>query len=240
MFGFKWKHRTIIVEVFEAGAEKPFWRTVLPIEELPDTFEIRTTLNIKGEDWQVAQASPAIKEEFRLKGSLQIVVYKPQIGRMPVGDILFSLPTISDDIAGIEHSPSLENVFVVREDDWRQEELISRDHADKIADEIEGIRQIYENEKDGHGFRKLHVRSAIPRPLEGIHLTLPELMTKFDLEHVYRGVAFDNCAAVIQRGFAFRTAHSEVVWGQLDERDELAIVCITLLASFTPDQRSGY
>jgi hypothetical protein len=236
MFGFKKKSPSVDVEFYEQGKVEPFSRTSLPIERLPDTFEIETTLNIRGEEWMVSNARPATKEEFRKTGRVQVFLYKPVIGQMPPGDILFSLPTISDDIGALEESPSLENVFVVHEDDWRQQELVSREFADRISTEMASVQQIYETQRVDVGFKTVHVRSSIPSPLSGVRLNLTDLMTRLGAAHVYRGVAFNNVAAVVRNGFAFRTTQGSVVWGQRCEGDEVGVACVRLIETPSMEQ----
>jgi len=230
VFGFRKKNPSIDVEFYERGQVEPFARASTPIDQLPDTFEIETTLHIKGEEWQVSNAKPATKEEFRKTGWLQIYLYKPVIRQTPVKNVLFSLPTISNDIGGLEKSSSLENVFVVHEDDWRQQELVSRDFIDDISKEIDAIRQIYETQRVDIAFKTLHVRSSIPSPLRNVRLTLTDLKARLGSAHDYRGVAFNHVAAVVKNGFAFRSDEGSTFWGQKDENDELAVVCVRLPA----------
>jgi hypothetical protein len=61
MFGFGRKHRDIIVDFFEGDTAIPFASSKVPLEQLPDTFEIRTTLALQGEEWLVTDASPRKK-----------------------------------------------------------------------------------------------------------------------------------------------------------------------------------
>src|SRR5262245_19205400 len=123
MFGFKKKYRTIAVEFYEGESSQPFMASDMPIDQLPDTFQIRTKLNIRDEEWTVSSAVPARKEEFRVTGKLQIRLVKPPpTTTIPLGDILFTLPTISNDIAALQEAVSLENILVVHEDDWPQQE----------------------------------------------------------------------------------------------------------------------
>lgn len=68
MFGFGKKHTTIRVEFVKQGESAPFMRSDVPIDSLPDTFEIDTTLHIKEEEWQVVSALPPQKSEFRKTG----------------------------------------------------------------------------------------------------------------------------------------------------------------------------
>jgi len=53
MFGFAKDFKHIQVLFFEVGAVKPFAQSELPVEQLPDTFQIETTLHIGNDDWMV-------------------------------------------------------------------------------------------------------------------------------------------------------------------------------------------
>jgi hypothetical protein len=226
MVGFKKKPPEIDVEFYERGQLNPFARASLPIDQLPDTFEIDTKFSIQDEEWWVSNARPLTKKEFRKAGWLQVFVYKPVTGMISVDKLLFSLPTISDDIAGLEQAASLENVLVVHEDDWRQQELVSREFVDAIAAEMESISQIYETQRSGKGFKKCHLRSSIPLPLRNVCLTLTDLKSRLGCAHDYRGVAFSNMAATITNGFAFKSEDGSVLWGQTSENAEITILCI--------------
>lgn len=228
MFGFRKKDPTIDVEFYEQGSLKASARSSQPITQLPDTFEIDTTLSIQGEEWHVTSAQPATKEEFRKTGRVQIYLCKPKIGQVPVDNILYSLPTINDSVAALEESSSLEDVFVVHEDDWRQQEFVSRQHIESVLAELESVREIHKSERVGLGFKKIHVRSTIPEPLQGASLTLSELMTRLDSAHQFRGVAFNRYAAIIRHGFAFRSKLGFVAWGQSDEKGMVTTLCVQL------------
>lgn len=236
MFGFARKHSSVALEFYERGAIAPFAACNQTLDQLPDTFQIRTTVNIQGEEWEVLEARPATKEEFRQTGRVRLYVFKPM--KMDIGsrEILFGLPSISDDIAALEDTTSIENVLVMHEDEWRQREFVSLAHVDKIKAEMEAIRRICETERVGAGFRKCHVRSAIPTPLDGVHLTLSELKETLGVSHAYGGVAFNHLAAVIRMGFAFRTPNGHTLWGQHLASGEAQFVCLEVPRSGRNEQ----
>jgi len=227
MFGRKKAHDSIVIEFYEKGASSPFYTAAQPIDQLPDTFQISTTLSIGGEDWEIWEAAPQTKTEFRQTGKLKLTLYKPVIKTLePDAVILYSLPTINEDLAALEDRDSLENVFVVHEDDWRQQELISGSYSESIDIEMAAIRNIYATEHAGIGFKNIHLRSSIPEPLAGVTLSLRDIQTKLGVAHLYRGVAFSSMHAVIQRGYAFRTSNGLILWGQLRTNDEVTVACV--------------
>jgi hypothetical protein len=226
MFGFGKRRDTVSVEFYEGDATRPFTKSQIPVEQLPDTFEIRTTLYIAGEDWEVLEAIPPTKSAFRSTGTLRVRLHKPKIVKGIPGNILFSLPTISDGIADLEDAPSLENVLVVHEDDWRQRELVSLSFREQIAAEFEAIKQIYDTQREASGFRNVHIRRAISAPLEGTRITLRDLTHELGAQHRYSGAAFNHVAAVIRGGFAFRGAAGWTFWGQRSEHETASFICL--------------
>jgi len=226
VFGSKKNYDEIDVEFFEPQAGRPFATTKSPIDQLPDTFEIRTTLHIGDDEWRIVSADPPSKGDFRKTGRLKLVLVKVRTEWIAPRDVLYGLPTISNDIAGLEPASSLENALVVHEDDWRQSEVISSRFTSLMEGEFRAIRLIYEHERAGVGFKNLHIRSAIPEPLAGVELTLDLLRSEFSSAHEYDGVAFDHAAGLIQHGFAFRNPTGLIVWGQTDAQGHPLVVCL--------------
>ena len=226
MFGLNKNHKTIQVQFFENGSDKPFAQSAIPIEQLPDSFEVSTTLHIANVDWRVDHAEPANKAEFRKTGNLRIYLYKAKTITVAPSDLLFSLATISDILPNLVAAP-LENIFVVHEDDWRQVELISRDFEHAVKEEFAAIRGIYENHRQGVAFKKLHVRKLIPTPLSGSALPLDEVKQIFGVAHEYLGVAFSSAAAVVDGGFAFRASNEAVLWGDQSETGLITTFCVS-------------
>jgi hypothetical protein len=235
MFGFRKGYTTIDVKFYEGGAAKPFAKSKAPVDRLPDTFEIRTNVTISGEEWVVLGAAPARKEEFRRTGRVRIHVAKPKLLQVPIDELLYSLPSINDDVPAKDNAASLENLLVVHEDDWRQIELVSTRFADKIGSEFDSIRLIHEEHKVGHGFNEIHVRKAIPYPLEGTLFTPLDLSRSFGTDHTYDGVAFSSAAAVVRRGFALRVRGGWTLWGHCSETGSVTVLCCRpATASTTP------
>jgi hypothetical protein len=165
MFGFFKDYKRIQVGFYKVGADKAFAPSDVPIEQLPDTFEIDTTLHLGSADWAVSKAVPPTKAEFRKSGKISLYLYQPKTANVPVSELLYSLPTISDSLPDLVHTKSLENILVVHEDDWRQIELISTRHADAVRQELASIQDIHAKHRAGSGFTTLHVRKLIIAPL---------------------------------------------------------------------------
>ena len=227
MFGFGKTKNEISVEFVDQGTNETFARSVMPIDQLPETFEINTTLDIGEDKWSVVSAEPARKAEFAKTGKLK--VYLAKIQYMNPADLLYSLPTISNELAGLKDTPTLENVLILREDDWRQIEFLSDILSADAIKEIAAIRSIYENERKGAGFKSLHVRKSIPEPLKGRSLTLRNLKEAFGVSHSYEGIAYNTAHAVIDGGFAFESTIGVQIWGQVNEDGILKCLCFSPL-----------
>lgn len=222
MFGFG--KNTIKVEFFKSGEAAPFAVSDVPVAQLPDTFAVNTTLHIGGEDWTVVNASPMDKPAFRKTGKLQLVLTKPSKVMLDPGTILFSLPTITNDIPATIPATSLTGVAIFHEDDWRQTEFITAAQQALIDDEITAIADIYANERQGPGFRNLHLRQRIAQPLAGQFMTVGDLEGHFGVRSAFKGVGFNSATALIQHGFAFVTDGGGTLWGQTAEDGTIAFL----------------
>ncbi|GKX53631.1 hypothetical protein [Budvicia aquatica] len=226
MFGFGKKHQTIRVKFIESGKAEAFAQVDLPIERLPDTFEINTTLHIAEEDWEVVSAVPPQKAQFEKTGTLDITLCKPEITYVDPSEILFSLPTINDELPALENPPSMENVMVVLEDDWRQCEFIAGRYHNEINQECQSVINIYDTQRVESGFKTLHVRKIITHPLTETRITLAALENAFTIEHRYQAVAFNNNASTIINSFAVKSPSGWIFWGQTDDNGDISTLCL--------------
>ena len=193
----------IKVTFYELGNEVPFIESTTPVEQLPDTFEIDTNVDIHEETWRVVCAKPAKKVEFRTTGEVKIYVEKYKVFEADPQKILYSVPTIDDCIAGVENCESLENVLIFSEDDWRQCEFISKNYGALIGHEIQEIANIYKNHHRGVGFDDIHLRTKISKPFAK-DIPFGILKNYFDIDEEYSGVAFNTAVAKISGGFGLR------------------------------------
>lgn len=227
MFGIGEGHKVIEVKFIEGNSDTPFAVSTVPIEQLPDTFEINTTLHLGQDDWRVIGADPAKKSEFRKLGKLSLYLAKQEVMSIDPKELLYSLPTIYNDLPGVEPADSLENVIVIREDDWRQFEFIDVDHESTINEELNDVLAIYQNHKQGMGFTSLHLRQKISNPLGSKKLTIEILRNHFSFIKVYDGVAFDTAAVIIINSFAAQTDTGWILWGQTDLNENITVLNIS-------------
>lgn len=207
----------IEVRFFEGNNNQPFAVSSVPVNQLPDTFEINTTLHLGNDDWQVLAAEPAQKEEFRQSGRLNLYLNKQEMVQIDPHELLYSLPTINDEIASVETANLLENIAVFHEDDWRQFEFIDHQYELFIIEELNDINHIYENCRKGAGFTSLHIRRKITSPLNNQQLTLDDIQHHFGVDKKYNAAAFSNVAATIINSFSFLTKSGWLFWGQVND-----------------------
>jgi hypothetical protein len=143
----------------------------VPFDQLPETFEVQTTLELGEAQWAIERAEPPTAEQFiRSRG---LVLTLRRIEFVAPGDILFSLPTICDVVpsTGVEGVAGRRAGLSIAEDDWRQVELVDATLLDVVEEEFRAIREIYEQhahlDGEGHpvGFRQIHVRTRPAEPL---------------------------------------------------------------------------
>ncbi|VAW49550.1 hypothetical protein MNBD_GAMMA03-925 [hydrothermal vent metagenome] len=227
MFGFGKDHQTIEVKIFEGESKTPFATSNMPITQLPDTFEIDTTMHLGGDEWIILDAKPIEKVAFRKSGKLSLYLTKKKIYQMDPNDLLYSLPTINDSLANVEHADSLENVAVFLEDNWRQFEFLEAKFKSYIGEEFADIDNIYSNHKENIGFNQLHVRKRIPDPFDQAGLIIDDLFTSFEIDKKYDGVAFNSAAGTLVGGFAFETKSGWILWGQKDQKGKIVVLNIS-------------
>ena len=104
MFGFGKNKGVIEVRFYEGKSETPFAVSNLPVDQLPDTFEIDTTLHLGDDNWRVIGAEPPQKSKFRTSGKLDLFLAKSEVTQIDPRELLYSLPTINDDIAGVQNA----------------------------------------------------------------------------------------------------------------------------------------
>jgi hypothetical protein len=220
MSWFRKSKKTVSVEFIENGTNNPFAVSEVPIEQLPDTFELETNLEIGQQLWSVAQAIPNKKEEFSGTGKLKVFLNK--IETIDPKELLFSLPTINDSLFETEPATS-ENLFSVREDDWRQMEFISKKYESEIAKEIKSVVEIYENHKVGIGFDEVHIRKLIEQPLYDENINISVFVQDFILVKKYDGFGVEKHQA--KHSFAFQIAEEVIFYGQANNDGRIIFLC---------------
>ncbi len=218
------------VEFVDEQTGKTFAETDVPVSSLPQSFEAETHLEIADQHWDVVTANPMTADLFSRSRKLVLTLRRAHIGRVNTTDILLTLPTICDEIPPITPGTSKLNkyVFELHEDDWRQTELISINHAHDIQAEISDVQQIYKTSAVGGGFRTLHVRKRITTAL---NLPFHGVLSAFPNAHLYEGIAYERIAGLIDGGFGFETGGC-VFFGEQHQN-----VVTALCLAWTQDER---
>ena len=224
MFWSSKRHDKIKVEFVEAGHEKPFAVSMVPIGQLPASFEIATTLDISDKKWSVVDAIPKLRSDFERSGKLRVVLSPVQV--VDPKDILFSLPTINDRMCALQPAKSLDGVLVIHEDDWRQVEFVSENLIGAVETEIQSIRKIYETRREGGGFTGIHIRKLVETPIPIGTIPYPALRNLFDASKDFKGFGISSCTAIADHGFAFETAEGLRFYGVSDRDGGVVYLCL--------------
>jgi hypothetical protein len=221
---FNKKHDKIKVEFVESGRTEPFAVSMVPIQQLPETFEIATTLNIAEKQWSIVEATPKLRIDFEKSGKLRVVLSPIEI--VNPKDLLFSLPTINDRMCALQKANSLEGMLIIHEDDWRQIEFVSEKLLRDIQAEINCIRSIYETKRQDVGFTAVHIRKSIETPIDDENIPFPVLKSFFPVSKEFRGFGVGNYMAIAENGFAFETTNGLKFYGVLNQKGNVVFLCL--------------
>lgn len=198
--------RTVDVEMIESGSGRVMARSAVPLQQLPETFAVPTTMHLPDGDWDVVRSEPLTKAQFTRSRRLQLWLSRVQPVTKPgPGDIRFSLPTICDALPASTGKDADGSELTLHEDDWRQREWVARAHSALIEQELGAIRAVHAESasQGGMGFTRIHVRSAIEHPLSSLEVRLSALIAGLNAKPLaVQGVRFRDSARCIVDGFA--------------------------------------
>lgn len=225
--------QTIRVEFVNAQDNQVFATADVPVSQLPQSFEQATTMHLGSDDWQVVKAEPLTAAEFQKTGKLRLTLSK--VESVNPKDILYSLPTICDEIpATFPGSVAKEPVFRIHEDEWQQVEFVSTKYTDHIRTQLEAIAGIYQNHRVGAGFNHIHVRQPVSPPVAS-NPALRQIRAYFPADaRQYQSVSYPDSKEMIPDSFAWEVAPF-IVYGHGDGVDTLALHYIKNPATITPD-----
>jgi hypothetical protein len=209
----------IRVTLIDANTNSVFAITDLPPDQLPESFELSTTMHLGEEEWQVEGADPPHRAGYLAAGSLRLVLRR--VERIDPNTILFSLPTLEDALPPMKELADGRSAFAMDGDDWRQREFVSERFAAEVESEMAEIRKIHA-ERMGVGYERVHMRSKVPHPLDGVVLTVPDVQ-----EGLGGGVAgpLTVGGGLVIGGFALPLATGAVYGREVDGR--LVVVGLT-------------
>lgn len=224
-------HDVAVTVIFVNGADgKEVGRSKLPADQLPETFDTDTTVDIDGTTWLVEHAEPEGAAQWRVSRTLTLILRRAGSSAVPARDILFSLPSICDVLPSVAGTWSGADAFEIHEDDWRQVEMIAGSLSGVIQFELRAIRVIYEESarrsSDGGiiGFGSIHVRSQPARPLPD-PLSLRRVLSMLPQpSRQYAGVAFKGTTGLAVGSFA--VAFGPVNLYGLADGDAIEVLCL--------------
>lgn len=198
----------------------------VPLEQLPQSFEVATTLNMGGADWSIEDAEPKTAEEFIASGELTLKMR--QLKKVKTDDILFSLPTISGHIpTEVSRAAQFNDfIFTMHEDNWRQYEFLNQSAFPLIDLEIDKINEVKTQhnqtvDESLTAFTKCHLRTTINHPELNIDLhTLKQLLGVSEVG----SFALKGYDGFVPASFALKTAET-TYYGRL-KGDQIIELCI--------------
>lgn len=202
-------------------------RTTVPTQNLPPAFDGTQLLEAAGRVWRVVRAEPAFREEYELIGELELtlrlVEQEPRVDLLPARDIHFSMSSISDRLPDIAGPLDGRTVLLVKDDLWRDVELVGPHGAAAVEENLLAIRRIQEEFRSGPGFTEIHLRETPAEPLAGVTLTVEDLAAGLGTTtHFVRPVAIEG-RGVVLGGFALTVADGVHVYGLVDTASRVTV-----------------
>lgn len=200
---------TSIIDVtfVDAATGKAFLVLKLPLRGVPARD---ATWTLGKDDWLVVDSTPSRPEEVIKLGRVSLVLRKLQL--VDANAILFSVPTVADVIPEqVVEGGSLENALRLNEDDWLQLELVPSEVLPRLQADLEAVRAVLAQERQGAGFKRLHLRKAQPLLFR---LTPGELRARYGTQ---RPVAYQGASSPLKDCFAFTLPSGAALYGQADE-----------------------
>lgn len=221
MFGFGKKK--VEVTIVDADDGSLIAKSSLDPESVPELFDGATTMHFGDIEFDVVEAEPRDRASYSQNGKLTLKVRRAQAVLMAAEDIMYTLPTICNDIGNVVSANTKgKKFFEMHEDDWRQIELISKSLSDKIEFELNGVRQIYTEKLVPPGFfQAIFVRKEVREPLLNCIMSVSHLKAQLKASTEYDGIVYSNSTGMhpggmVQNGFAFDGSGGVTVYGVAD------------------------
>jgi hypothetical protein len=208
--------------------------TQIPANNLPDSFERDTTINLSGADWNVLNARPKTRAQYTK--SKQLILWIRRIEIVNPNNILYSLPSICDLVPAIGNRSLSGSELMIAEDDWRQFELISHQLADKVDKEIAKIQHIQANSIDGVGWREIHIRKKPEIPIAS-NIALTYLASMLKVAAKSAGITYDGSQSPINEGYSFQLNDDFSVYG-IAPNGKVQVIAIGQDCNIPPNQDS--
>ena len=202
----------IRVEFIRAASGQPISASEVSADELPDVFDTESEIELAGKRYEIVEAAPALRKDYEKAGAVRLRLRELEM--IDPSKVLFSLPTLdaSTPEVGERTCPS-DKRLAIHEDDWRQIEFVSMSHLPGIRTELTAIESIYRDQRQGGGFREIHIRKEIGAPLFDALLPLDKARKELGSRGRLKGLGYGGDSTLIEGGFAFETDLGMTVFG---------------------------
>lgn len=200
------KSNKIKVQFIDSSNGNVIGISEMPPEQLPETFEIQTTMHLNDEDWSIEEAIPAHSKDFLQSRSLTLKMRK--VERMNPNDIWFTTPTISNEFPQTEPKTKETDFDInIHEDDYRQKEFLTTNALPKIEEEFKTIKEIWTNYSEKTDeytlFKNCHARKTIG--LANLSIDFNELQKTLNSNSI--GQVIIN-GEILSNGFGLKTENT--------------------------------
>jgi hypothetical protein len=208
--------------------------TQIPANNLPDSFERDTTINLSGADWNVLNARPKTRAQYTK--SKQLILWIRRIEMVNPDDILYSLPSICAVVPDVNIQSLSGSELTIAEDDWRQFELISHQLADKVDKEIAKIHRVRENAAAGLFWREIHIRKKPEIPIAS-NIALTYLASLLKVSAKSAGITYDGSQSPINAGYSLTLNDDFSIYG-LAPKGKVQVIAIGQDSNISPNDES--
>lgn len=170
----------VTLELIDAPSGAVLATDETPLHALPESFEgVETHLTLGDAQYRVVGADPNTRALIAEAGRVRLLLTR--VVEADPRAVRFSVPTLEDQTPALE-GPVPDGAIALHEDDWRQTELVSAVFAEAVREEVEAVRAVKSQHEPGRGWEHLHVRRKVPAPLEGVSLTLHEVVEALGID----------------------------------------------------------
>jgi hypothetical protein len=204
----------ILVEFIDDESQKPFFQERTPLDRLPASFDVETTVEVAGNRWIVVKADPVQSAHALRSRRLKLWVRKLQ--KLDPSKLLFGLPTINDSLPqGDDPRATPATLFRLAEGDWRQVEFVSLAFLPKVEETFGEIQQVLATQRQGAGFRNVHLRTGIGDPLLPCGIEVADLESR--LAFPAAGLQIERWVGQVKGGFAYALEEAVRLYGNQED-----------------------
>jgi hypothetical protein len=205
---------TIELTLVDGATGQVIGRSAVAAEDLPEDFGPATELRVGETAWRVESAVPPTRAEYVSAGALRLVLREaPPVRMVDPAELNFSMSSICDTLPPDGGPCGDLAPLVIKDDLWRDVELVGSGHDDAIEENFAAIRRIQAGHRVGPGFAKLHVRTEPRAPLDAVGLTVAEVSAVLGASQ-RNPVTIDGYGGCIPGGFALSLPGSLVFYGR--------------------------